>query len=212
MWQTELYGRIFPVSLWTVWNSSCLLSFGHRIGWFAFQDHRRSLSQIRMCALVQVQGDQPTSKPWRCPNSVLYHTPPPLCQPPVLTAQRLCVTGGGTGCASLSFALCSRELRCCRKWGSSEVVVTIATRALPVSCLASHTSSIFLVSSRPSPWSAVVDTEEFVYSGCHSIRHPLPLQEEATGRQPEDLFPAPSSLRDPSCKQQHKLVLSTILL
>lgn len=89
-----------------------------------------------MCVLAQVQGDQPASKALRCPISVLSHTLPPLCQPRVLTAQRLCVTGGDTGCASLSFALCSRELRCCRKWGSSEVMVSIARRALHfMSCL-----------------------------------------------------------------------------
>lgn len=142
-----------------------------------------------------MQGDQPTSKPLRSPIShfctLPYSSSP--CQPQVLTAQRMGVTGGDTGFASLSFALWSRELRCCRKRGSSEVMVTIPRRAFPVSCLASHISFISLVSSRSGPCSVVADTEGIVCLGSHSIRHSLPLQEEATGRKPEDFLSAPSS-------------------
>lgn len=43
--------------------------------------------------------------------------------------------------------------------------------------------------------SVVADTEGIVYLGSHSIRNSLPLQEEATGRQPEDLLTALSFLQ-----------------
>lgn len=91
------------------------------------------------------------------------------------------------------------------------MMVTIAGRALPVSRLVSHISSISPVSSSPSPCNVVADTEESVYSSSYSIKNSFPLQEEATGRQPEDLLPAPSSLQDLSFEQQHKLVVFTFL-